>query len=177
MKEACIEMMQRLDVGVYRYQINRCRVEEVWRLVRYEVPHPSNMHRMCYGVYFSKKSPSLKPPGWGSILAHPCFERSLGFVLANRLKDTTLLATQLMDVFDDVFMKDVSIRQAVRLDVQAVKDRDPSCRSYSSALLYLKGYHALQSYRVANALWNRGQKVLALALQSRISEVLTFNVL
>lgn len=35
----------------------------------------------------------------------------------------------------------------------------------------MQGYHALQSYRIAHALWNRGQQILALALQSRISEV------
>ncbi|MCO5605410.1 hypothetical protein L7F22_059594 [Adiantum nelumboides] len=124
----------------------------------------------------AEREPLLSSFLYASILAHPCFERSLGFVLANRLKNATLLATQLMDVFDDVLTKDANIRQAVRLDVQAVKDRDPSCRSYSSALLYLKGYHALQSYRVAHVLWNRGQMVLALALQSRISEVFAVDI-
>lgn len=124
----------------------------------------------------AEREPLLSSFLYASILAHSYFERSLGFVLANRLKNATLLATQLMDVFDDVFMNDASIRQAVRLDVQAVKDRDPSCRSYSSALLYLKGYHALQSYRVAHVLWNRGQVVLALALQSRISEVFAVDI-
>jgi serine O-acetyltransferase len=34
-----------------------------------------------------------------------------------------------------------------------------------------QGYQSLQSYRIANVLWNQGRKVLALALQSRISEV------
>jgi hypothetical protein len=117
----------------------------------------------------AEKEPLLSSYLYASILAHSCFERALGFVLANRLQNPTLLATQLMDVFDNVFLNDGDIQQSIRLDVQAVKDRDPSCRSYSWALLYLKGYHALQSYRAAHALWNRGQRVLALALQSRIS--------
>lgn len=121
------------------------------------------------------REPLLSSFLYASILAHSCLERSLGFVLANRLKDATLLATQLLDIFDEVLMQD-PIRVAVRADVQAVKDRDPSCKSYSSALLYLKGFHALQSYRVAHALWNRGQHVLALALQSRISEVLAVDI-
>ncbi|BBM96956.1 serine O-acetyltransferase [Marchantia polymorpha subsp. ruderalis] len=124
----------------------------------------------------AEREPLLSSFLYASILAHSCFERSLGFVLANRLKNATLLATQLLDVFDDVFMNDSYVVQAVRLDVQAVKDRDPSCRSYSSALLYLKGYHAIQAYRVAHALWNRGQKVLALALQARISEVFAVDI-
>ncbi|XP_002963187.2 serine acetyltransferase 2 [Selaginella moellendorffii] len=124
----------------------------------------------------AEKEPLLSSFLYASILAHPCFERSVGFVLANRLKNVTLLATQLLDVFDDVFTHEPQVQEAIRLDVQAVRSRDPSCRSYSSALLYLKGYHALQSYRVAHALWNRGQRVLALALQSRISEVFAVDI-
>lgn len=34
-----------------------------------------------------------------------------------------------------------------------------------------QGYQSLQVYRVAHALWSQGRKVLALALQSRVSEV------
>ncbi|KAG0582161.1 hypothetical protein KC19_3G038400 [Ceratodon purpureus] len=124
----------------------------------------------------AEREPLLSSFLYASILAHPCFERSLGFVLANRLTSATLLATQLMDVFDGVFMTDPFIRQAIRLDVQAVKDRDPSCRFYSSALLYLKGYHALQAYRVAHWLWNKGSTVLALALQARMSEVFAVDI-
>ncbi|ERM96141.1 serine acetyltransferase 2 isoform X1 [Amborella trichopoda] len=124
----------------------------------------------------AEKEPLLSSFLYASILSHSCLERALGFVLANRLQNPTLLATQLMDIFDDVFMNDKGLRHSIRLDAQAVKDRDPSCRSYSWALLYLKGYHSLQSYRVAHALWNRGRKVLALALQSRISEVFAVDI-
>jgi len=35
----------------------------------------------------------------------------------------------------------------------------------------MQGYHALQAYRVAHWLWNKGSTVLALALQARMSEV------
>jgi len=38
----------------------------------------------------------------------------------------------------------------------------------------LQGYHSLQVHRVAHALWSQGRKVLALALQSRISEVVLY---
>ncbi|XP_026660374.1 probable serine acetyltransferase 2 isoform X4 [Phoenix dactylifera] len=73
-------------------------------------------------------------------------------------------------------MKDRGIQRAIRLDAQAFKDRDPACASHSWALLYLKGYHSLQSYRIAHALWNQGRTVLALALQSRISEVFAVDI-
>jgi serine O-acetyltransferase len=39
------------------------------------------------------------------------------------------------------------------------------------ALLYYKGFHALQTHRMAHALWVKGKKLIAYALQSRLSEV------
>lgn len=124
----------------------------------------------------TEKEPILSSFLYASILSHDCLEQALGFVLANRLQNATLLATQLKDIFDDVMMRDKAIQRSIRLDVQAFKDRDPSCMSYSWAFLYLKGYHSLQSFRVAHALWNQGRKVLALALQSRISEVFAVDI-
>lgn len=122
------------------------------------------------------KEPILSSFLYASVLSHDCLEKALGFVLANRLQDNILLATQLLDIFYDVMLHDRGIQRSIRQDVQAFKDRDPSCMSYCWVLLYLKGYHSLQSYRVAHALWNKGRKVLALALQSRISEVFGVDI-
>ncbi|KAM1701502.1 hypothetical protein ACFXTH_026878 [Malus domestica] len=124
----------------------------------------------------AEKEPILSSFLYASILAHDCLEQALGFVLANRLQNPTLLATQLMDIFYDVMLRDEDIQRSIRLDVQAFKDRDPACLSYCSALLYLKGYHSLQVHRVAHSLWSQGRKVLALALQSRISEVFGVDI-
>lgn len=61
-------------------------------------------------------------------------------------------------------------------DVEAVRDRDPACTSYSACVLYFKGFHAIQTHRIAHCLWTRGQKVMALALQSRMSEVFAVDI-
>lgn len=42
-----------------------------------------------------------------------------------------------------------------------LRPQDPACTSYSQALLYYKGYHAIQTHRIAHALLKRGQKVRA----------------
>ncbi|MFS7965288.1 putative serine O-acetyltransferase [Helianthus anomalus] len=65
---------------------------------------------------------------------------------------------------------------SINIFPQASKERDPSCFSYCSALLYLKGYHSLQTHRVAHALWNQGRKVLAIALQSGVSEFVSIQI-
>ncbi|EEF40688.1 Serine acetyltransferase, putative [Ricinus communis] len=124
----------------------------------------------------AEKEPILSSFLYASILSHDCLEQALAFVLANRLQNPTLLATQLFDTISCVIMHNRSIQRSIRLDAQAFKDRDPACLSYCSALLYLKGYHSLQSYRVAHVLWNQGRKLLASALQSRISEVFGVDI-
>lgn len=124
----------------------------------------------------AEKEPILSSFLYASVLSHDCLEQALAFVLANRLHNPTLLATQLLDTISDVIMHDRGIQRSIRLDVQAFKERDPACLSYCSVLLYLKGYHALQSHRIAHVLWRNGRKVLALALQSRISEVFGIDI-
>jgi len=52
--------------------------------------------------------------------------------------------------------------------------QDPACGSYSNAILFYKGYQAIQVHRIANRLWNMGQQISARALQSRVSEVCFF---
>ncbi|KAF9682092.1 hypothetical protein SADUNF_Sadunf05G0072400 [Salix dunnii] len=104
----------------------------------------------------AEKEPILSSFLYASILSHDCLEQALAFVLANRLQNPTLLATQLLDTIYNVIMKDRGIQHSIRLDMQ--------------------GYHSLQSYRVAHVLWNQGRKVLALALQSRISEVFGIDI-
>ncbi|KAI4327826.1 hypothetical protein L6164_020243 [Bauhinia variegata] len=124
----------------------------------------------------AEREPILSSFLYASILSHDCLEQALAFVLANRLQNPTLLATQLTDIFCDVMLHDKGIQRSIRLDVQAFKDRDPACLSYCSALLYMKGYHSLQVHRVAHALWGQGRKVLASALQSRVSEVFGVDI-
>ena len=34
--------------------------------------------------------------------------------------------------------------------------------TYSAALLYFKGYHAIETHRIANVLWKNGRKVCIL---------------
>jgi hypothetical protein len=69
--------------------------------------------------------------------------------------------------FDD----DPQMKKQMAADLIAVMERDPACEKYSQPLLYFKGFQALQAYRVSHLLWTQGRKSLALALQSRVSEV------
>ena len=48
----------------------------------------------------------------------------------------------------------------------ATVKRDPASSRLIEPLLYFKGFHALEAYRIAHALWNAGRKDFALYLQS-----------
>lgn len=64
----------------------------------------------------------------------------------------------------------------MRADIQAVNERDSACCSLVTPLLYFKGFHALQAYRIAHWLWRQGRKPLALFLQNRISSVFAVDI-
>mmetsp|Transcript_29806 Transcript_29806/g.83990 ORF Transcript_29806/g.83990 Transcript_29806/m.83990 type:complete len:484 (-) Transcript_29806:31-1482(-) len=124
----------------------------------------------------AKEEPILSSFLWASVLSHDSFERSLAFVLANRLADATMMPTELFDVFYSVLKSSPATISAALADCQAAMERDPACTGYAQALLYYKGFHSLQAQRIAHVLWNKGRKVLALALQSRVSEVLSVDI-
>ncbi len=45
----------------------------------------------------------------------------------------------------------------------------PAVDKYSTPLLYLKGFHALQAYRIGHWLWTQGRRALAIFLQNQVS--------
>lgn len=124
----------------------------------------------------SIKEPALASYLYSTILSHRSLERSLAFHLGNKLSSSTLLSTQLFSLLNDTFMEDASIRRAIRDDIEAVKERDPACVSYSHCLLNFKGFLACQAHRVAHRLWNQGRHSLALAIQSRVSEIFHVDI-
>lgn len=68
----------------------------------------------------AENEPILSSFLYASILSHDCLEQALGFVLANRLHNPTLLATQLVDIFNNVIMSNEGIRRSIRIDIQVI---------------------------------------------------------
>ncbi|KAK9793483.1 hypothetical protein WJX73_000529 [Symbiochloris irregularis] len=113
---------------------------------------------------------------YASILSHYSFKQALATVLANRLSDSTMLATELYEIFHDVLEEHPELQQAALADISAVRERDPACTAYMQAMLYYKGFHAVQVHRVANRLWHARRRTMALALQARVSEGLGIDI-
>ena len=104
-----------------------------------------------------------------TIRNHAKLERALSFHLANQLGNPTISSLLLREVMLDAFKADPSIRRAVREALLAVVDRDSACPALYIPFLYFKGFHALQTHRVAHWLWKQGRQSLALFFQNRVS--------
>ena len=104
-----------------------------------------------------------------TILNHTALEDALSFHLANQLDSPTASSLLLREVILQAFESDPGIREAVRADLQAVMERDSACHELYIPFLYFKGFHALQTHRVAHWLWREGREPLALFFQNRMS--------
>ncbi|XP_049346892.1 serine acetyltransferase 5 [Solanum verrucosum] len=124
----------------------------------------------------AEAEPALASYLYSTILSHSSLERSLSFHLGNKLCSSTLLSTLLYDLFLNNFSSDPDLRAAASADLLAARYRDPACVSFSHCLLNYKGFLACQAHRVAHKLWTQSRRPLALALQSRISDVFAVDI-
>lgn len=62
------------------------------------------------------------------------------------------------------------------MDLAVVRERDPAAGGLINPFLYFKGYKAIQAHRMAHILWRSGNKMSALAIQSRVSELFDVDI-
>lgn len=124
----------------------------------------------------AESEPVLASFLYSTILNHETLEGALSFHLANKLDSPAMPAMLMREVIEQALNDDPTIGEAVRADLYAVNERDSACCSLVTPLLYFKGFHALQAYRVAHWLWRQGRKPLALFLQNRISSVFAVDI-
>ena len=96
-----------------------------------------------------------------TILNHDRLEAALSFHLAQKLGNPAAPALLVREVIEQAFASDPSIGHAIRCDLRAVQQRDSACPDHAVAFLFFKGFHALESYRVAHWLWCAGRRALA----------------
>lgn len=137
-------------------------LESIWNTLREEAEAAADGERLL--VAFLQET----------ILGQKSFETALSYTLASKLKDDILPSITLRDLFLEIFEENEELRETVRIDLQAVKDRDPAANGYLSPFLFFKGFSALSAYRFANHLWVENRRPLSLYLQSLVSK--TFGV-
>jgi len=113
---------------------------------------------------------------YAAVLNHGSLEAALSYLLAAKLASPYLSAMSLRDVILQALTDSAAIREALRRDLSAVLERDPAARGLAQPFLHYKGFHALQTHRVAHWLWGKGREPLACYLQNRVSEVFAVDI-
>ncbi len=111
-----------------------------------------------------------------SVLNHATLASAVVHRLSARLGHQEVAGDLIRQTYADVISRNPSITEAFRADLIAVADRDPACMRMIEPLLYFKGFHAIQTHRLAHALWHEGRKDFALYLQSRSSEIFQTDI-
>jgi serine O-acetyltransferase len=140
------------------------RAGSLWMAIRSEVEE------------MAEKEPLLASFFHATILNHDSLEAALSFQLASKLDNTIVSSMLLREIIEEAFASDPSIIHCAEVDIKAARSRDAACEFYSMPLLYFKGFHALQSHRVAHWLWQQDRHPLAWYIQNQMSTIFGVDI-
>ncbi|SHI61605.1 serine O-acetyltransferase [Aureimonas altamirensis] len=123
-----------------------------------------------------ESEPALSGFIYATILNHDTLEAALAHRVASRLGHPDVPAALIVQAFGQMAAAEPAFADTLRIDLQAVFDRDPACERYVEPLLYFKGFHAIQAHRLAHWLWQQGRRDFALYIQSRSSSVFQTDI-
>ncbi len=115
------------------------------------------------------QDPSLATFFTTSVFGHDTLEAAVAGRVAARLDHRESPAPLVQQAYVEAIQRDPWLGEAFRADIMAVLDRDPACLRLIEPLLYFKGFHALQTYRLSHAMLKSGRRDFAMLLQSRAS--------
>src|SRR2546430_9885400 len=116
-----------------------------------------------------RREPELASFIYSTVLHHDRLEDSVVHRLAERLDHSALSGDLIRQTYDEALRDEPDLGNAFRADLVAVYDRDPATSRFIDPLLYFKGFHALQTHRLAHWLYQKSRKDFAYYLQSRSS--------
>lgn len=140
------------------------KVDPVWAKVRGEAED------------IVRREPELAPFIFSSILHHDTLEQAVVYRLTERLDHHDVPAELIRQAYGDALEDEPKIGEAFRADIVATVDRDPAVDRFIEPVLYFKGFHAIQTHRLAHWLWTKGRKDFAYYLQSRSSAVFQCDI-
>jgi serine O-acetyltransferase len=139
-------------------------VDPIWRSVRDEA------------LEAVSRDPLLSAFLYSSILNQDSLEAAVIHRISERLDHPDVGADLIRQTFHSMVAETPDWSTTVRADIQAYYDRDPACDRFLMPVLYFKGFHAIQTHRLAHWLWNQGRRDFALYLQSRSSAVFQTDI-
>ncbi|WP_294645639.1 serine O-acetyltransferase EpsC [uncultured Aureimonas sp.] len=121
------------------------------------------------------REPTLAPMVVATILAQHSLEEAMAQRLATRIGGL-LPADFLRSVFLEAYQEDAALSRSLRLDLAALMDPDPASEVALDAVLYFKGFHAVQTHRIVHRLWHGDRRDLALHIADRATEMFQVEI-
>jgi serine O-acetyltransferase len=140
------------------------KMDPVWAQIRREAEEIVSKERELATFIYS------------AVLHHDSLEAAVTHRIAERLDSPEVPAELIRQAYADALESEPSIGPAFRADIVATVDRDPATNRLLEPVLYYKGFHAIQTHRLAHWLWSRGRKDFAFYLQSRSSAVFQCDI-
>ncbi len=140
------------------------KVDPVWARIRQE------------GEEIARREPELATFLYENVLHRDSLENAVAHRVAQRLDHDDVSADLIRQAFREAFDDQPSLGMAFRADIVATVDRDPAASRLIEPVLYFKGFHAIQTHRLAHWLLSKGRKDFALYLQSRSSAVFQCDI-
>lgn len=110
------------------------------------------------------------------ILRFDDFGSSLAMLLAVKLGSKHFPPLVLQGLFEDFYRERPEQIDCAVHDLVATQQRDPAAVNYFEIMLFMKGYQALQAYRLAHWLWKNDRRTMAYFIQNRMSEVFAVDI-
>ncbi len=139
-------------------------LDPIWRQIRDEAEA------------IAVREPEIASFVYANILNHDRLETAIAHRIAVRLDHKDVPADLIQHAFATAVEDEPILADIMRVDIAAVLDRDPACSRLVEPVLYFKGFHAIQTHRLANWLWRKGRTDFALYLQSRSSAVFQTDI-
>jgi serine O-acetyltransferase len=114
-----------------------------------------------------RREPELATFIYSTVLHHDTLEAAVVHRLSERLSHADVSGELIRQAYAGALENQPNIGEAFRADIVATVDRDPAANRFLEPVLYFKGFHAIQTHRLAHWLWGRGRQDFAFYLQSR----------
>ena len=140
------------------------KVDPVWARVRLEAED------------VVKREPEFATFIYSTVLHHDTLEAAIVHRIAERLDHAAVSGQLIRQAYGDALGDVPSLGEIFRADLMATADRDPATHRLIEPVLYYKGFHAIQTHRLAHWLWQKNRRDFALYLQSRSSAVFQCDI-
>lgn len=140
------------------------KLDPVWSRVRSEAED------------VARREPELATFIYENVLHHDTLEAAVVHRVSERLGNADVSGDLIRQAYSEALGDQPLLGEIFRADIVATFDRDPATARFIEPVLYYKGFHAIQTHRLAHWLAGKGRKDFALYLQSRSSSVFQCDI-